>query len=59
MGGGLEEAEQGGECKEKGEAEQGGDCTVVQQGGECVVDAEQEEGWMSCLTFHHISLMKQ
>jgi hypothetical protein len=32
---------------------------MVQQGGECVVDAEQEEGWMSCLTFHHISLMKQ
>jgi hypothetical protein len=42
--GGLEEAEQGGECKEKGEAEQGGDCTVVQQGGECMVDAEQEGG---------------
>ncbi len=36
--------EQGGECKEKGEAEQGGDCTMVQQGGECVVDAEQEGG---------------
>jgi hypothetical protein len=40
----VEEAEQGGECKEIGGAEQGGDCTVVQQGGECMVDAEQEGG---------------